>query len=82
MSDELRELFQLTYDKAFRKGLEQANKEWKLKATELQRHNQTKRILYPICWLFGHKIDPLWRFCKRCKISEERLMSFRGSNYE
>lgn len=59
----------------FQNGIEVANKEWVIKATEVQRQNMVKRIFFPYCWLFGHKIDPLWRFCSRCKIAEEKLMS-------
>jgi len=57
----------------YRKGYDKATEDFQIKSTELQRQNQTKRILYPICWLVGHNIDPLMRFCNRCKIAEARL---------
>ncbi len=77
MSDDANNNFEALQDlflRTYLKGKENTHREWLLKSTELQQQSMQRRILYPICWLFGHKIDPLWRFCQRCKYSEEELI--------
>lgn len=58
------------FEEGKRVGREESYQRW----VEISRHTNQRRILYPICYLFGHKIDVLTRFCRRCYIAEEKLI--------
>ena len=60
--------------KAFENGKKVAYADIRSRTVEISRHTRTKHYMFPICYLLGHKIDVLTRFCSRCNIGEEKLM--------
>lgn len=80
VQDALKDLAGRMYKMGFESGRRAEQEEQKIRLQEVEfcQHRQFHRIFRFVCWIRGHRLDPIFGTCRICKILAEDLLK-RGT---
>lgn len=79
METETQNLLREAFEKQYKDGIEMGKKIEKQRQIDEQLKLQKpkrnyRKIFRIICWIRGHKINPVLSICEICRITQEELM--------